>query len=852
MNCYFSQKVLFVLMGICFLFSIHRTMAETLPVEVPQFVERYCIDCHDDYSELGDRSFEAFLKNPDGKEQHLILEEILDQLNLGQMPPKEEGILQPDAEERNNVVAAITHYLQQVETSEIPPATVLRRLTRHEYNNTMRDLLDVHPESFDPTSSFPMDVKHEGFVNVGSEQTLSNYQLELYLKAAKAYLEKTIVFNQERPETQKWVFHPEDFISSSTVDISVFYRVLDRENRWVDIGHGEPVDRYPTYPKNFSRKGVPEDGFYRIQITAEAVGRRHPYDPEIYRCDLGMPLKMGLWHVPERDLLLPGASEGRVFVEAFDLKDNEPSTFEVMVWLPAGSTPYVHWINGQGSSKPVLAQVQPEYHPETERLNPVEIDELRARGEEIPPQPENQPYLSDVYEGPRVRLHGMTLEGPLCEEWPPRGHREIFGSSTDPKDFDLPQTLTKFATRAFRRPVKPEEINHYLEYVRAQMKSGVRRADAIALGLTAILSSPRFLYLDEGNSASGEKLDDFELASRLSYTFWSSMPDQRLFDLAAANRLHEPEVLYQEVERLLNDPKASSFTQHFTDAWLRLDKLGSMPPSNAQFPTYYLERLEEAMTQETRLFFQHILEENRPVTEFLSADYTFVNDRLAKHYGLPKSQGETFRKVALPANLHRGGLLGHASVLTASANGVETSPVVRGVWLLESILGTPPSPPPPDVPPIEPDTRGATTIRDQLAKHRSVAACANCHAKIDPWGFALEYYDPTGGFRDHYVIFRGGGRIARRRQGRPVNGSGQLPSGEKIQNEADLKALLLERKDLFTKNLAQKLLIYATGREMNFRDQPEINRITEEIAAQGDGFRDLVHAVVLSDIFQNR
>jgi hypothetical protein len=330
------------------------------------------------------------------------------------------------------------------------------------------------------------------------------------------------------------------------------------------------------------------------------------------------------------------------------------------------------------------------------------------------------------------------------------------------------------------------------------------------------------------------------------------MPDRALLERAAAGELHKPEVLLNEAKRLLGDPRSDAFVERFTEAWLRLDKIGSMPPSQSQYPSYYYDRLEAAMKTETRLFFADMLQQNRPVTDFLSARDTFVNDALAKHYGLKDVAGEEFRRVTLPADARRSGVLGHASVLTASANGIETSPVVRGVFVLESILGTPPSPPPPDVPPIEPDTRGAVTIREQLAKHRTVAACADCHAKIDPWGFALEFYDPIGGFRTHYPVFTEAGGIAERAEGKPVDGSGELSGGELIRDEADLTRLLVTRKEQFARNLTEKLLTHATGREMTFRDRPEIERIMKESSANGLGFRDLVFLVLSSSTFQTR
>ena len=300
---------------------------------------------------------------------------------------------------------------------------------------------------------------------------------------------------------------------------------------------------------------------------------------------------------------------------------------------------------------------------------------------------------------------------------------------------------------------------------------------------------------------------------------------------------------------MLRDPKAKAFIEHFTDGWLRMNTLGSMLPDGKSFESYYSQRLEYAMREETRLYFENLLANNGPVLDFLDSDYTFLNGSLAKHYGLEGINGEAFRRVRLPENSRRGGLLGHASVLTVTANGVETSPVVRGVWILENILGTPPSPPPPDVEPLEPDTRGATTIRDQLKKHRDVQACADCHAKIDPLGFALEFYDPIGGYREFYPSVDAGDSRA---LGKQVDGSGELPSGEHFSDERGLKQVLMDRKDRFAYTLTEKLLVYGTGREMTFRDHGVIEGIASDIAESGYGLRDLVVAIADSDVFKKR
>lgn len=322
------------------------------------------------------------------------------------------------------------------------------------------------------------------------------------------------------------------------------------------------------------------------------------------------------------------------------------------------------------------------------------------------------------------------------------------------------------------------------------------------------------------------------------------MPDEELLAAAMSGSLNDAAELNAQIDRMLRDDKAEAFVEHFTDSWLRINTLGSMPPDPKAFGTYYSDRLEDFFKQETRLYFADLLATNGSILKLIDSDYTFVNDALAKHYGIAGVRGEQFRKVALKPEHHRGGLLGQGSVLTLTANGIETSPVVRGIWVLENILGTPPPPPPPDVEPLEPDTRGTTTIRQQLNQHRNVAACADCHRKIDPAGFALEFYDPIGGYRTHYA--------ARRGRGPAVDGSGQLPAGETFQDEHGLKQLLLQRKDRFTNALTEKLLTYATGRSMTFRDQPDIRQVAARCAVSGYGLRELIIGVATSDTFHDR
>ena len=315
------------------------------------------------------------------------------------------------------------------------------------------------------------------------------------------------------------------------------------------------------------------------------------------------------------------------------------------------------------------------------------------------------------------------------------------------------------------------------------------------------------------------------------------MPDQALIEQARKGRLSESGVLKAQIERMLKDPKSDRFVSNFIRRWFEVDNIGEMPVSD-DFRSYHRDSIESAMQAETEMFFRHVLEKNLRPGELLSADYSFINRELALHYGIEGIEGTELRKVSMEGT-PRGGLMGQSLLLTASANGVDTSPVVRGIYVLENLLGYSPPPPPPDVPAIESDIRGAETIRDQLAKHRAVETCAACHSKIDPLGFALENFDPTGQWRSHY-----GKQLE-------IDASGELPTGERFRDPTEFRSLLIEREAEFTRCLTEKLMAYAVGRELDLRDRSVIDGILEKLDTQSGGLHDLIEAVVLSATFRN-
>ncbi len=457
---------------------------------------------------------------------------------------------------------------------------------------------------------------------------------------------------------------------------------------------------------------------------------------------------------------------------------------------------------------------------------------------------------------PHIRIHEVLIRGPLYDQWPPAGQQVVFGG----KAFEAGRTreiLEAFASRAYRRPARADEVDRLMAVVERRRKDGRSPHDALKDGLKAALCSPAFLYLAEPDpAAKGKALPAHALAARLSYFLWSTMPDAELAALAQTGELLKSEVLAAQTRRMLASPRSDAFVAAFLDSWLNLRSLGDMPPDRAAFERYYAQDLQSAMRRETQLFTRHLLDHNESIVRFLDADYTFVNRPLAKLYGMGDAVGVTdahlFRRVKI-TNPNRGGLLGQGSVLTVTANGVETSPVTRGVWLLENILGTPPAPPPDDVPAIEPDVRGAKSMREILAKHRSDPACYECHRKIDPLGFALENFDPIGAWRSHYeIISETKFKEVKRVVGAPIDASGELPGGQSFKDIAGLRKILVERKDQFARTLTERLLSYACGRRIEPLDRPEVDRIGKELAGRGYGFKDLIELVALSKTFQSK
>jgi hypothetical protein len=574
-------------------------------------------------------------------------------------------------------------------------------------------------------------------------------------------------------------------------------------------------------------EGVPLDGYYFFAFDATALHRVPPYKKNFARTRTDEPFRLavvpgnkevGPLHLPQ--LLEPKLAH-------FEMVDGKRKKYHARIWLNRGSTPRLIFLNGAHNT----------------RNAHIEAAEFLRQQDGLPPFDsgnENLIYGLQHAKLPQVRIHHLFLSGPIIDNRPNSTHKKILGQATyDSKK--IRNHLKNFLKQAYRKPPTEEQIDAIHRVYLARRSKGINSWQAFKDSLKAALCSPHFLYLQEEPKPETGRIDPYAIASRLSYFLCSSMPDGELFALARRGELANPDVLRTQTTRLLKDSKSDRFVDGFLNAWLTLDNLGTTPPDHQRFKEYYMDDLAHAMRKETLLFFRHILDNNLPTSEFLTAEYTFVNAALSRHYRIdqPGTTGknpDSFIRVS--TNGHpRGGLLGHSSIHTVTANGVDTSPIIRGVWLLENILGTPPSPPPPDIEPIEPDTRGSTTIRDQMERHRSDPTCAECHRKIDPLGFALENFDAIGRFRTTY-----GPR-------KKIDASGTLPQGQGFKDLGDFMWNFRHEHPKFIRALTNKLMEYALGRQMEISDRPTIDRILNKVEKENLGFQDLVIQIVSSNLF---
>ncbi|RYD32302.1 MAG: DUF1592 domain-containing protein, partial [Verrucomicrobiaceae bacterium] len=583
------------------------------------------------------------------------------------------------------------------------------------------------------------------------------------------------------------------------------------------------------------KKGVPVSGLYDLEVEAQAMHRDTHYDPEIFGIDFSEPFILGVvpGDVTKGHIHYPQSIEP--LLASTTVPDDKPTRLKFRVWLEGGQTPRFIFPNGPYESRASVIKVNKRYK-----------DDFGGRTEK---SDVSRAILLEEGKLPHIRISEIRIHGPIKEDGGGAEEIAVFGKEGFQESRALEQ-LEAFAGRAYRRPLTDSDRKpvRALYEKRLAEKATPRQAALDALKL--ILCSPSFIYLSEITDESSKALKPHDLATRLSYALWNAPPDAQLLASAGSGKLTQDAELEKQIQRMLADSRVSGFIDGFTDSWLNLRDLGGMPPPRETNRGYYAEDLPASMKGEVRLFFQDLLTHNGSVNNFLYADHTFVDKKLAKLYGLPEQTSlrlaDGFRKVSLEGNARRGGLLGMAGVLTVSANGVETSPVMRGVWVSENLLGIHPPPPPDEVPAIEPDVSGATTIRERLAKHSADKTCAECHRKIDPLGFSLECFDPVGRWRDRYPKPKKG-------DAPKVDSSGEFPSGEGYQDFAGFRKIILEtRSGLFNRHLVRQMLAYSTGRLMETADDFTVEDILKATEKDNHGLRSLVTECLKSEVFRSR
>ncbi len=811
--------------------------ASTSPIH--SFIDKHCIDCHDDSTTKGDFDITALTFDLSQASTQGRWTRVFDLIEKGDMPPPEKSKV--STEERQAVVKKLAADLLAAAKADAAKngRGPVRRLTRVEFENNLRVLLKL--PHLDIRDKLPEDRDSHGFTKVSAMLDVSRVQLDAYLDATETALRTAIAGTKPPAAPVMQRFSGTELFPGLNTFGEREAMFFARDNRMVPINAAElkamtPEQRrdpslemalfrsatwpYYGYPQGFRAKA---DGAYRVRFRGRAVRQvrdfrlvpayepiamsfraRQPSGPDVS----GDVRETGGW--------LDLQPDARDFETTIHLKAGE--TFEYSpLGLPA---PFIRTDGGFFYDYPPMP---PEGH----------------RG---------------------VAIQWLEVTGPIIEsQRPPPSHHVLFDEVTPEKGTAAyaERLFRRFAASAALRPMSEKAHEPFLKFIRAKLAGGTTFADALLAGYQSLLCSSHCLYLAEPRS--GSEVVHFDIAARLSHLFWNQRPDDELMQLAKKGRLRDTTTLKAQTDRLIADPRFDQFVSMFANEWLDLRKLRRDIPDERLYPEYRKDDyLVDSMAHETQAFLKTMVRENLTATTLVAADFTFVNDRLARHYDLPRVSGSAMQRVSLPKGSPFGGLITQAALMKHTANGTTTSPVLRGVWIMEKLLGQPPPPPPKSVPAVEPDIRGATTIRDLLAKHTSSKSCAACHARFDPIGFALENFDVMGAWRDRYRGMEKGEKITgfdpaghpyNYFVGQPVDASGKLPSGEAFRDIHDVKRLLAANPRQLARNLLHHLILHATGTPVGLADRAEVESMLDACAANGYRVRDLTHSLVRSQIF---
>ncbi len=764
------------------------------------FLKKHCAKCHTDGKSEGSLTLDRYVDTQSlirGRKTWLA---ILKRIESSEMPPEEEP--QPTKDEVDAIGKLVRSIYEDADRKAKPdPGRVtLRRLNRTEYNNTIRDLVGM---DFSPADDFPTDDIGYGFDNIGDVLSLPPVLMERYFVAAEGIANQAILPVLPAP--------PKRHMDA---------KYLEPAGKGVPDGKYRPISTKPddnaifTGPLHYEYK-VPDDGEYvfRTKLYAESA------EGQVVRIAI-------LAHGPD-------FAQGVTDEEANQLFGKAVPALRPFVILAT------HEVQSRDKDKPDHIEVKV---PANLGLKRMAIALFKT--------PDDQPPVT-------LQVDYFHLEGPLDTR--PATHRKLLACDPNQsKEVQTREVLTRLMSRAFRRPAQPDEVERFAKRVEADMAAGLNWEGGIQRALIAVLVSPKFLFRmeldDRPKAAEARPLDEFQLASRLSYFLWSTMPDDELTALATKGELTAN--IDAQVKRMLADKKAEALVENFALQWLELQRLKTVAPDQKMFPGFD-DRLRRSMQRETELFIAEIIREDRSLLDFVDADFTYLNETLAQHYGIADTNGNwigqpphrdkgepiprrNFVRVSLSPD-QRGGLLTQASILTVTSNPTRTSPVKRGRWVLEQILGDPPPPAPPDVPLLEEGDKAALTgsLRQRMEQHRSKAACANCHARMDPIGFVFENFDAIGRYRTKDGDFT-------------IETAGELPDGSKFAGLAEFKQVLRQRKPQISRCFIEKLLTFGLGRGLEYYDRPVVDRIAATVTQGDDKFSTVIREIVRSEPFRLR
>lgn len=781
------------------------------------FFERHCVRCHGAKAQEGEFRLDTLSRDFSDAATAQLWDEVIFRMNAGEMPPK--GEPQPTPEELGSVVDWLS-----ARSSEGQAARMARRgpvahyrLSRNEYQNTIYDLLGVYYDVNRP-GVFNQDPLWHGFDHIGSMLSLSPSHVDHYFKAAEEILEAA---NLSKPvksrSVRKEVLDVRSLDEGELEEIQARLKALgnDKPMRYLIW----PGGRMPALNSNWLGRDA-ASGLYRARIQVSGLPGLNGDLPHLTIRSNGKGIVKTVF---DADVMTP---------------ENKPIVieFETHLAMPAALTIFNECrgeFDPQKANKMFGNAALLGSFKETSLLTPTAYKLFTEDGRAI--------YSM-------LLVDWIEWEGPIVADELQARRAEFYPANPKAVDVDeFRSCLTNLARQAWRRPVTDDEIEPYVQLAMRELEAKEKFDSAFKAALVGILTSSRFYYLQEGSpDANRNKINDWELASRLSYLLYNSMPDATLFAAAESGTLHEPDQLRTQLRRMFDDPKFVRFLDSFPYQWLQLHKVGMFPPNSTLYPDYN-SWLERSMVRETKLYFAEMFRQNRPLREFIDSDWAMLNPRLRAHYGMPAAETAEFQRVALGPNDHRGGLLTQASVLMLTSDGQRHRPVHRGVWLSEAFFNRTPPAPPPNVEPLEatPENAPKATIRAQLQAHATHATCDSCHKKIDPLGFAFENYDAIGRWRTEEESTGKGKNPA-------VDASGEMPDGRKFAGPEEFKALLVEDQDTFAQAFVEQLATYALRRVMTIDDAAQIRAIAEASKADDYRLRSVIENFVLSDLFQKR